>query len=138
MSDPELKSNSPMRLIPQLIFASRWLQLPLYLGLIVAQGVYVVHFLVELLHLVEAAFGNQTALQMLVNSIGYQTDAPITSLTPATRSACSTPLSPSRPGEIFVVMGLVRLGQIHPGTPAQPLIEPTAGRIWSTAPTSAA
>ncbi len=80
MSDPELKSNSPMRLIPQLIFASRWLQLPLYLGLIVAQGVYVVHFLVELLHLVEAAFGNQTALQMLVNSIGYQTDAPITSL----------------------------------------------------------
>ncbi len=69
-----------MRLLPQLIFASRWLQLPLYLGLIVAQGVYVVHFLVELLHLVEAAFGNQTALQMLVNSIGYQTEAPITSL----------------------------------------------------------
>jgi uncharacterized membrane protein YqhA len=27
--------------LPQLIFASRWLQLPLYLGLIVAQAVYV-------------------------------------------------------------------------------------------------
>ena len=80
MSKPEVKANAPMRLLPQLIFASRWLQLPLYLGLIVAQGVYVVHFLVELLHLVEAAFGNQTALQMLVNSIGYQTEAPITSL----------------------------------------------------------
>ena len=34
------------------IFASRWLQVPLYLGLIVAQGVYVVLFLEELWHLV--------------------------------------------------------------------------------------
>ena len=33
--------------LPKLIFASRWLQLPLYLGLIVAQGVYVVQFLAE-------------------------------------------------------------------------------------------
>jgi uncharacterized protein (TIGR00645 family) len=66
--------------LAKLIFASRWLQLPLYLGLIVAQAVYVVHFVVELVHLVEAAFGSQTALQALVNSIGYKTDAPITSL----------------------------------------------------------
>ena len=36
---------------PMLIFSSRWLQLPLYLGLIVAQGVYVVLFLKELWHL---------------------------------------------------------------------------------------
>jgi len=35
-----------------LIFASRWLQAPLYLGLIVAQGVYVYQFMLELLHLV--------------------------------------------------------------------------------------
>ena len=35
-----------------LIFASRWLQVPLYLGLIVAQGVYVVLFIEELMHLV--------------------------------------------------------------------------------------
>ncbi|HEY5893273.1 MAG TPA: YqhA family protein [Chthoniobacterales bacterium] len=35
-----------------LIFLSRWLQAPLYLGLIVAQGVYVYHFFVELWHLV--------------------------------------------------------------------------------------
>jgi uncharacterized protein (TIGR00645 family) len=69
-----------MRPLPKLIFASRWLQLPLYLGLIIAQGVYVVHFLVELLHLVEAAFGNEKALQSLVTSIGYKTTAPITSL----------------------------------------------------------
>ena len=44
----------PPRLSPlsTLIFSSRWLQLPLYLGLIVAQGVYVVLFLKELGHLI--------------------------------------------------------------------------------------
>jgi uncharacterized protein (TIGR00645 family) len=77
---PAIRRSSPMRPLPRLIFASRWLQLPLYLGLIIAQGVYVVHFLVELLHLVEAAFGSQTALQALISSIGYKTDAPITAL----------------------------------------------------------
>ena len=35
-----------------LIFGSRWLQAPLYLGLIVAQGVYVYQFMLELIHLV--------------------------------------------------------------------------------------
>ncbi|MCX7179289.1 MAG: TIGR00645 family protein [Proteobacteria bacterium] len=38
--------------IESLIFASRWLQAPLYLGLIVAQGVYVYQFMLELMHLV--------------------------------------------------------------------------------------
>ena len=38
--------------LPRLIFASRWLQLPLYLGLIVAQGAYVFLFLKDLSHLV--------------------------------------------------------------------------------------
>ena len=46
------KSYKGLRPLPQLIFASRWLQLPLYLGLIVAQCVYVVLFLKELVHLV--------------------------------------------------------------------------------------
>ena len=45
-----------MRPIPMLIFGSRWLQLPLYIGLIVAQGVYVVLFLKELWHLFAHAF----------------------------------------------------------------------------------
>src|SRR5690349_10039512 len=44
-----------LRPLPQLIFSSRWLQLPLYLGLIVAQGVYVVLFIKELWHLVHNA-----------------------------------------------------------------------------------
>ncbi|MGV8804853.1 MAG: TIGR00645 family protein [Polaromonas sp.] len=80
MSTPPVHENPPLGLLPKLIFASRWLQLPLYLGLIVAQAVYVVHFVVELTHLVEAAFGNQTALQALVSSIGYKSDAAVTTL----------------------------------------------------------
>jgi len=51
--DPKVPPDVPaLRPLPQLIFASRWLQLPLYLGLIVAQAVYVVLFLKELWHLV--------------------------------------------------------------------------------------
>ena len=61
--------------LPNLIFSSRWLQLPLYLGLIVAQCVYVFHFWVELTHLISAAFGDTNALDLLVKSIGYKADA---------------------------------------------------------------
>ena len=61
-----------LRPIPNLIFMSRWLQLPLYLGLILAQAVYVFHFWVELVHLIEAVFGSDEALMKLIESIGYQ------------------------------------------------------------------
>ena len=47
-----IRDPRSLRPIPRLIFASRWLQLPLYLGLIVAQCVYVFLFLRELVHLV--------------------------------------------------------------------------------------
>jgi len=51
--EPSVPPKEPaLRPLPQLIFASRWLQLPLYLGLIVAQAVYVVLFLKELWHLI--------------------------------------------------------------------------------------
>lgn len=76
----KLSSSKPLRPLPAFIFASRWLQLPLYLGLIAAQGVYVYHFWVELVHLLEAVFGSQTALQALVTSMGYQADAPLKAL----------------------------------------------------------
>ena len=69
-----------LRPIPRFIFASRWLQLPLYVGLIAAQCVYVFHFWVELVHLLEAAFGNQTALEALISSIGYHAETPVTAL----------------------------------------------------------
>ncbi|HZV99821.1 MAG TPA: TIGR00645 family protein [Methylophilaceae bacterium] len=50
----EQTTTSPrMGAMTSVLFGSRWLQLPLYLGLIVAQGVYVFHFMMELTHLVE-------------------------------------------------------------------------------------
>jgi uncharacterized protein (TIGR00645 family) len=53
--------------IGSLIFLSRWLQAPLYFGLIVAQGVYVYHFLKELWHLVEKAPAiDETTIMMTV------------------------------------------------------------------------
>ena len=72
--------SKPLRPLPNLIFMTRWLQVPLYLGLILAQVVYVFHFWVELAHLIQAAFGNASALESLVASIGHRSDAPVTSL----------------------------------------------------------
>lgn len=66
--------------LPRLIFASRWLQLPLYLGLIAAQAIYVYYFWLELTHLIQAAFGNAEALQVLISSIGYKSSVVITQL----------------------------------------------------------
>ena len=72
MSQP----NTPLALrpLPKFIFMSRWLQLPLYIGLILAQCVYVFHFWVELVHLIEAVFGDKNALDVLIKSIGYKGD----------------------------------------------------------------
>lgn len=82
MAKPSTKTDSvstrltrPIPPLPRLIFLSRWLQLPLYLGLILAQAVYVYHFWVELTHLIEAAFGSSTALEKLVSSVGYSAQA---------------------------------------------------------------
>jgi uncharacterized protein (TIGR00645 family) len=72
--------TSTLSPLSKLIFASRWLQLPLYLGLILAQGVYVLQFWKELVHLIEAALGNQHALQILVSSIGYKSTTPLEGL----------------------------------------------------------
>jgi uncharacterized protein (TIGR00645 family) len=80
MSKPTPPKKSNINPLGSFIFASRWLQLPLYLGLIAAQAVYVFHFWVELVHLLEAAFGSQTALQALVSSIGYKADVQLTAL----------------------------------------------------------
>ena len=75
--------NVKLRPLPNLIFMSRWLQLPLYLGLILAQVVYVFHFWVELVHLIEAAAGDKTALQAIMEAIAVKgqaapTDAKLT------------------------------------------------------------
>jgi uncharacterized protein (TIGR00645 family) len=75
MLETPRSEQARLRALPNFIFATRWLQLPLYLGLILAQCVYVFHFWIELKHLIEAVFGNKEALVQLVNSIGYKADA---------------------------------------------------------------
>jgi uncharacterized protein (TIGR00645 family) len=57
--------------LPLIIFSSRWLQAPLYLGLMVAQGVYVFLFLKELWHLVSEAvtFSEQDMMLILLGLI---------------------------------------------------------------------
>jgi uncharacterized protein (TIGR00645 family) len=47
--------NKTVSTLEAFIFWSRWLQAPLYLGLIAAQGVYVYQFMHELAHLVSKA-----------------------------------------------------------------------------------
>jgi uncharacterized protein (TIGR00645 family) len=47
------KTNAILRPLPRWIFMSRWLQAPLYIGLIVAQAVYVWQFWIELVHLLQ-------------------------------------------------------------------------------------
>lgn len=56
---PASPTQSTMRrgqVLSSVLFGSRWLQVPLYLGLIIAQCVYVIHFMVELEHLVVGTF----------------------------------------------------------------------------------
>lgn len=50
-----MKSNSLHTYLEAFLFGSRWLQAPLYVGLVFAQGVYVFKFLQELYHLVSKA-----------------------------------------------------------------------------------
>lgn len=68
-SPREAPAPPPLRGLPALIFASRWLQLPLYLGLIVAQAVYVVLFIQELSHLVPVLW-DPNALDNTATSLG--------------------------------------------------------------------
>jgi uncharacterized protein (TIGR00645 family) len=55
--------------LPAFIFMSRWLQVPLYLGLILAQGVYVYQFWAELYYLILSAFGNVDALKHILDAV---------------------------------------------------------------------
>jgi len=102
----------PMKPLPSLIFMSRWLQLPLYLGLIVAQGVYVFHFWVELVHLVEAAFGNQAALAAIYKGVSVTMDtARAQEVAAAAIAATASPVAEPRQLTETIIM-LVVLGLI--------------------------
>ncbi|THA01901.1 TIGR00645 family protein [Rodentibacter pneumotropicus] len=50
--DPYSKYNAQSSMLSKIIFTSRWLQLPIYLGLIVVQGIYAYKFLKSLWHLI--------------------------------------------------------------------------------------
>lgn len=60
MNSTETKNQSK-KTLGSFIFLSRWLQAPLYLGLILAQAVYVYRFLLELWHLIGFALFNHDA-----------------------------------------------------------------------------
>jgi uncharacterized protein (TIGR00645 family) len=82
-----------LRPLPSLIFASRWLQLPLYLGLIVAQAIYVWLFWQELYYLVSAAIGNEYALNHILDTV--------------TVEGAQRPNKPNETVIILVVLGLI-------------------------------
>jgi len=85
-----MAQNFPVKDTPQLtplnklIFSSRWLQLPLYLGLILAQCVYVFHFWVELKDLIGAAIGNVDSLNHILDVVTVPGSVRPTKLTETT------------------------------------------------------
>ena len=83
----------PLKPLPNLIFMSRWLQLPLYLGLIVAQAIYVWLFWQELYHLLLGTLGN-------VESLNHVLDA-------VTVEGGQRPTKPDETVLMLVVLGLI-------------------------------
>jgi uncharacterized membrane protein YqhA len=83
----------PLKPLPNLIFMSRWLQLPLYLGLIVAQAVYVWVFWQELYHLVLATMGNADSLIHVLDAV--------------TVEGAARPAKPNETVLMLVVLGLI-------------------------------
>jgi len=87
------KKLRPLKPLPNFIFMSRWLQLPLYLGLIVAQAIYVVLFWQELYHLVLATLGNADSLVHVLDAV--------------TVEGGSRPTKPDETVLMLVVLGLI-------------------------------
>jgi uncharacterized protein (TIGR00645 family) len=87
------RAMRPLRPLPSMIFASRWLQLPLYLGLIVAQAIYVWLFWQELYYLLMATFGDAGALEHVLDSVTVEGGA--------------RPTKPNETVLMLVVLGLI-------------------------------
>jgi len=79
---------------------SRWLQLPLYLGLILAQCVYVFHFWVELIDLIGAVLGNEASLKHILQAVA-------TPITDETIKGASHPTTLTEATIMLVVLGLI-------------------------------
>ena len=84
MAEPTPSEQRKLSPLNNLIFASRWLQLPLYLGLILAQAVYVFHFWVELKDLIGAVMGNAASLDHILDAVTVPGAARPEKLTEAT------------------------------------------------------
>lgn len=86
MNSQQTTSNSKAKIpaLANFIFMTRWLQLPLYLGLILAQAVYVYHFWVELTDLIGAILGNGSALEHILTAVAVPGVAPQTKITETT------------------------------------------------------
>src|ERR1043165_296268 len=67
----QTSSSAPksQRSLSNLIFFSRWLQAPLYFGLIIAQAVYVFRFCVELWHLIGFAVLGHPAPASVITTV---------------------------------------------------------------------
>ena len=90
---PGINEARALRPRPAFIFASRWLQLPLYLGLIVAQAIYVWLFWQELYHLLMATFGDANSLIHVLDSVTVEGGA--------------RPTKPNETVLMLVVLGLI-------------------------------
>ena len=99
--DTSQKAEAVSRLpvLANVLFASRWLQLPLYFGLAVAQAVYVVHFIIELFHLVEASLGMSSAVYELTCMAQPQLEMCIKGVVPGLKLTETTIM--------LVVLGLI-------------------------------
>src|SRR5688500_2102456 len=92
-NNPGVNEARVLRPLPAFIFASRWLQLPLYLGLIVAQAIYVWLFWQELYYLLMATFGDSAALTHILDSV--------------TVEGTARPTKPNETVLMLVVLGLI-------------------------------
>ncbi|MDV6343106.1 YqhA family protein [Nitrosomonas sp. Is37] len=76
------------------LFLSRWLQLPLYLGLVLAQCIYVFHFWVELTDLLGAMMGDKESLKHILHIVSHEDDTDI-------------PMKITETAIMLVVLGLI-------------------------------
>jgi uncharacterized protein (TIGR00645 family) len=97
-----IEPKQKLRPLPAFIFMTRWLQLPLYLGLILAQCVYVFHFWVELKDLIGAVMGNEASLQHILEAVAVHAPTP-----EAVAAAAHAPAKLTETTIMLVVLGLI-------------------------------
>jgi len=97
-----IEPKQKLRPLPAFIFMTRWLQLPLYLGLILAQCVFVFHFWVELKDLIGAVMGNEASLQHILEAVAVHAPTP-----EAAAAAAHAPAKLTETTIMLVVLGLI-------------------------------